>query len=552
MADAETTTGVKKRRACSTCGDEFDTDSDKCPFDGTKLTVIAQKLAPGVELGGRFEVLSPIGDGGMGSVYKCTHKLMKRTVAIKTIHPSLVANGAALKRFQQEAQALSALKHTNILEVYDFFISDDGQPYLVMDYLEGTDLDNFRTQCGPMPWNRAARIFLQVCAGLGHAHQNGIIHRDIKPSNIMLVEEEGQPDVVKIVDFGIAKVREPDEKGGLTATGDVFGSPEYMSPEQCRAQKLDQRSDVYSLGCVMYSTLTGKKPFSSSDSMECMYKQVNELPPAFDPKLDVQPAFEAVVFKAMAKKPEERFQSMAEMSRSITQATGERIGSSPIAAFLKASSKFVAVASGGLVSVAAPPTLAKATAPAEAPSAASASNHLKLYGALAAGAVVIVLTVACLVMSSMKPAAQPGVQSGTIAPAASSASSSTTGASAVQSNTPPMETSSPVSAPPQSVPQSTSASPPDKAPAATPLTAQQIYSANMESGKRAFAVCDWHNAQLCFNAAHHAAHQFGNYDDRFLDALEWQGKVAAKLGDMNLARQAANYVSAIRKRLHKK
>jgi hypothetical protein len=278
----------------------------------------------------------------------------------------------------------------------------------------------------------------------------------------------------------------------------------------------------------------------------------------------VSPAFEAVVFKAMAKKPEERFQSMAEMSRSITQATGERIGSSPIAAFLKASSKFVAAASGGLVSVAAPAqaiseaassltsTSSAPAVPAVAPSAASASNNLKLYGLLAAGGVVILLTVACLVMSSMKRAAQPAAQSGTTAVAPISPSSSTASAFAVQPTTPHQEPSAPVSALTQPGIQIMTASPPATAPSVIPLTAQQIYSVNMDSGKRAFAVCDWHNAQLYFNAAHHAAHQFGNYDDRFLDALEWQGKVAAKLGDMNLARQAANYVSSIRKRLHKK
>ena len=201
---------------------------------------------------------------------------MNRVVAIKTIHMTLMS-GSALKRFQQEAQAISTLNHPNILSVFDFFISEDGQPYLVMDYLQGTNLREVLNTDKKFELSRAIKILIEACSGFEHAHQNGVVHRDIKPANLMLVNSAGSPDFVKIVDFGIAKVvSEAIEEKHLTATGDTFGSPEFMSPEQCRAKTPDARSDIYSLGCVMYLMLTGSSPFISQDPMEIMYKQVHD------------------------------------------------------------------------------------------------------------------------------------------------------------------------------------------------------------------------------------------------------------------------------------
>lgn len=321
MTEEQPNVTKKKRYACATCGEEYtDVEDAKCPFDGTQLTPIAEELVPGAVLGGRFVIIEAISGGAMGKIYKARHQLMKRTIAIKTILPHLVASGAALKRFQQEAEALSSLSHPHILSVFDFFIAEDGQPYLVMDYLEGTNLEQVRTTSGAISPERVVHIFTQVCDALFTAHQAGIIHRDIKPSNIMLVKAGNDPDYVKVIDFGIAKIVVEGEGGSgenLTATGDTFGTPQFMSPEQCRAKPPDARSDIYSLGCVMYTALTGQPPFSAEDPMQCMYKQVNDEPPPFPESLDIPAALREVVSRAMQKDPDKRFHNMEDMGMAI-------------------------------------------------------------------------------------------------------------------------------------------------------------------------------------------------------------------------------------------
>ncbi len=276
-------------------------------------------------IGDKYEVLETIGGGGMGMIYKAKHILMKRIVAIKMMHPQYVSSASNLKRFQQEAQAASALSHPNILAVFDFGLTPAGAPFLVMDFLEGTNLAEVLDEVGLLPDSRATNIFAKACAGLAHAHSKGVIHRDLKPGNIMLVEFDQRKDFVKIVDFGIAKVLpsgDESESAHLTQTGEVFGSPLYMSPEQCRGRNLDIRSDIYSLGCVMYRTLTGSSPFFGQDPMECMYKQVNEAPNKFfetNPDTKAPEALEAIVFKCLAKEPGERYQTMSELKEALLE-----------------------------------------------------------------------------------------------------------------------------------------------------------------------------------------------------------------------------------------
>ncbi len=276
-------------------------------------------------IGDKYEVLETIGGGGMGMIYKAKHILMKRIVAIKMMHPQYVSSASNLKRFQQEAQAASALSHPNILAVFDFGLTPAGAPFLVMDFLEGTNLAEVLDEVGLLPASRATNIFAQACAGLAHAHSKGVIHRDLKPGNIMLVEFDQRKDFVKIVDFGIAKVLpsgDESEASHLTQTGEVFGSPLYMSPEQCRGRNLDIRSDIYSLGCVMYRTLTGSSPFFGQDPMECMYKQVNESPNKFfetNPDMKAPEALEAIVFKCLAKEPADRYQTMLELKEALLE-----------------------------------------------------------------------------------------------------------------------------------------------------------------------------------------------------------------------------------------
>ena len=289
-----------------------------CPDDDTLLTPILLDTMVGTVLADRYEIQEKLGTGGMGLVYKAKHLLMKRLVAIKLMLPQYASNATALKRFQHEAQAASHLNHPNILTVYDFGVTPQGQPYLVMDLLEGTNLSAVLEDSGYLSPERAVNIFSQTCSALAHAHSKDVIHRDLKPGNIMLVEYEGRKDWVQIVDFGMAKILSAvdGEREELTKAGEVFGSPMYMSPEQCMAKELDARSDIYSLGCVMYRTLTGKPAVAGNTAMECFNKHANGEPEPFAsicPELNLSANLEYIVFKAMAKEPGDRFQSMLEL-----------------------------------------------------------------------------------------------------------------------------------------------------------------------------------------------------------------------------------------------
>lgn len=309
------------RKACASCGKEFTGGETTCSDDGTPLTSIRREGLSGT-VAGKYEILSSLGDGGWGTVYKAQHILLQRPVAIKTLHRHMVESGSALKRFKQEALAGSQLDHPHILNVLDFGITDDGVPYIVMDYLEGASLAETLDAGGFMEPRRAMKIFSQVASALAHAHRNGVIHRDLKPANIMLVEHDGVPDYVKIVDFGIAKIvkEDSDETSQLTETGQLFGSPLYMSPEQCTGKNLDGRSDIYSLGCVMYRTLTGQPAFHVRDLPDCIYKHVNETPAAFEyvcPDRPIPAEVETIVFKCLLKNPNNRYQTMTELDDAI-------------------------------------------------------------------------------------------------------------------------------------------------------------------------------------------------------------------------------------------
>jgi eukaryotic-like serine/threonine-protein kinase len=310
------------KKICVACQTEFSQGELTCPNDGTALTTIKQDSLIGSLLGGgRYQIEEKIGSGAMGEVYKAKHCLMKRQVAIKMMHPQTISGANALKRFQKEAEMASALNHPNILAVHDFGVSEEGSPYLVMNYLEGRSLTDEIPDNGHLDVPRALHIFRQLCQGLGHAHEKGVIHRDLKPSNIMLVTLDQDTDFVQILDFGIAKQLSPEgSSDSLTRTGEVFGSPHYMSPEQCRAKPVDARSDIYALGCVMYRVLTGYPPLMGGDLVECLYKHVNEMPVPFSqicPEYNLPDDLEAVIFKAVAKKPEDRYQSMAELKLAL-------------------------------------------------------------------------------------------------------------------------------------------------------------------------------------------------------------------------------------------
>ena len=309
-----------------TCGREFDWETTICPDDNTPLTALGEEdQLVGTTLADRYEIMEVIGGGGMGLVYKARHKLMNRIVAIKMLHKHMISSKDTLKRFQLEAQAASCLSLPNILTVYDFGLTNEGQPYMVMDYLEGTSLADVLEEEHHILPERGVNIFIQACAGLAHAHQKGVLHRDIKPSNIMLVNFGDQADFVKIVDFGIAKLLNQGV-GELTKTGEVYGSPSYMSPEQCRGKETDARSDIYSMGCVMYRTLSGRPLFSGDDIIELLFKQVSEPPAPFDADLNIPADLEAVIFKALAKDAGDRYQTMGEFKEALEKYVDKRAG----------------------------------------------------------------------------------------------------------------------------------------------------------------------------------------------------------------------------------
>lgn len=274
---------------------------------------------------GRFQILSVLGQGGMGMVYKARHVHMDKLVAIKTLVPAAVSDDKSFLRFEQEARAASNLQHPNIISIFDFGRSADGTAYLVMEFLEGKTLEaELIEQIELISLARFERIFTQVCSGMQHAHKKGVIHRDIKPSNLMLLDTEEGKDVVKIVDFGLAKLHSRDKaEQHLTQTGMVMGSPPFMSPEQCRGDELDPRTDIYSLGCVMYAALTGQVPHMGNNSMATIYKHISDVPLPISEVLgatNVPPRLEELVMRTLAKHKDDRPQSMEDLGKSITAA----------------------------------------------------------------------------------------------------------------------------------------------------------------------------------------------------------------------------------------
>jgi eukaryotic-like serine/threonine-protein kinase len=322
-----------EKKGCVTCSNEFGNEHTVCPHDGTRLTPLNQTDLIGTVLDGRYEMQEVLGGGGMGLIYKAKHRLMNRTVAIKVLHKENVTSGDSLKRFRLEAEAVSSLSTPNILTVYDFGVSDQGQPYMVMDYLAGQSLEDVLDAEEHIDSLRGIAIFKQVCLALEHAHDKNIVHRDLKPSNIMLIDYGGQSDFVKIVDFGIAKLlgREDAKLEQLTRTGEIFGSPLFMSPEQCRGQPLDCRTDIYSLGSVMYVTLSGKPLFEVENVLEMFFKQSTEQPAPFSlacPQFNISVRLERIVFKALEKEPSARFQSMAELRTALESVEQELLANS--------------------------------------------------------------------------------------------------------------------------------------------------------------------------------------------------------------------------------
>ena len=301
-------------------------EQDLCPRDGSSMVTVGDDPLLGMVIEGRYKVSSVIGQGSAGTVYLAVQELIGREVAIKVLHDHLVSDEEFIKRFTQEAKASSRLSHPNIITIYDFGVLEKGnRPYIAMDLLRGTTLSNLITERHHLSVEEALPICKQVCGALAEAHRQGVVHRDIKPENIVLVERSGQKLFPIVVDFGIARLLQEDASlGRITRSGTVCGSPTYMSPEQCTSSKVDQRSDIYSLGIVIYEMLTGIVPFESDELVKVMAMHLSQLPVSINsvnPDLHFPSRLEAVVARALTKHPDQRYQSMEEFGLALDDIT---------------------------------------------------------------------------------------------------------------------------------------------------------------------------------------------------------------------------------------
>ncbi len=265
------------QKTCPQCGNSYDAEQRFCPRDGSTL-----RAPPGSDLVGsvvadRYLILKRIGEGGMGQVYLAEHVKMKRKSAVKVMHQGMVHDQDAIQRFNREASNASSIQHPNVAAIYDFGETADGLIYLAMEFVDGEPLTKIIERQGALPAVRAAEITRQTSEALEAAHEMGIVHRDLKPDNIMVARGRAGEDVVKVVDFGIAKAMSNDEQK-VTKTGLAIGTPEYMSPEQLGGDQLDSRTDIYSLGLVTFNMFTGQLPFPAVTSREALIMRLTEKP----------------------------------------------------------------------------------------------------------------------------------------------------------------------------------------------------------------------------------------------------------------------------------
>jgi len=281
---------------------------------------IQEQVVIGDIFSDQYRIISELGSGGMGRVFKAEHRLLKNVIALKILHRHLTGESLSLKRFQIEAKSASKLRHENLVTVTDYGITPGNQPYLVMDYLEGESLAEFLNKHRRLSVSEFLEVFTQVARGLAHAHERGIVHRDLKPSNIMIERDANGRLKAKIIDFGIAKILAQPEVPAehVTQTGAIFGSPLYMSPEQCSGGTIDERADIYSLGCVMFEALTGEVPIKGPSTVETLYMHMRgtsaSITTAF-PELRISAVLTNVVSTAMAHDSANRYQNAGELAK---------------------------------------------------------------------------------------------------------------------------------------------------------------------------------------------------------------------------------------------
>src|SRR5204863_1023663 len=308
-------------RECPTCRSCFSDDILHCPDDGAATT---SSISGEPILDGRYQLERRLGQGGMGVVFKARHIFLKTAHAIKIILPDLVGNDPNLvTRFRQEALAAAAIRHQNIIAVTDFGVVRGTMPFLVMEFVQGKSLQDLMAEEGAMSPRRAFELMQPICAGIAAAHRQGIVHRDLKPLNVMICDEMPIAEAVKILDFGLAKIKSGELLGSFIAaqTTGLMGSPFYMAPEQWSDEPPDARADVYSLGVMLFQMLCGEVPFKGSSIPSIMKKHLTADVPSLASKgVDVPPQIEAVVRHALAKEAAHRTPSADEFARELRQA----------------------------------------------------------------------------------------------------------------------------------------------------------------------------------------------------------------------------------------
>ena len=331
-------------RMCPKCGASFSDDAAICPNDGAPLDLATESAAeqpaeatgsssptpdcdakkPGTIIG-NYCLLQLVGQGGMGRVYLAEHTRLQRKVAIKILRAEFASSPSSVQRFFNEARAVNQINHENIVEITDFVEGDGGETYCIMEFLRGRSLAALLVQENLLLVPRALGIALQICRALAVVHRAGIVHRDLKPGNVFLIERGGQQDYVKLLDFGVAKLGDLSETEATqqTAAGTIIGTPEFMSPEQASGRSIDQRTDIYALGVMLYQMVTGAKPFTGKSFGELLVKHLTLVPPA--PRtISTAPlpaALDALIMQCLAKNPADRPSSMdalADLLRAVS------------------------------------------------------------------------------------------------------------------------------------------------------------------------------------------------------------------------------------------
>ncbi len=427
-------TGPKAATAlrCPTCDARYDSDASFCALDGSKLAAAdpgGDQLL-GTVLAERYRIVKLIGQGGMGRVYRATHVNINKQFAIKVLRPEVTALPSTVVRFRQEARAASSIGHENIIQIEDFATLPDGSVYLAMEFLEGEPLDTRMGRTPALPLPEALDIAAQVGRGLYAAHEKGIVHRDLKPANVFLSRKPsvlalaGPSGVVaKILDFGIAKVSGVDATPALTQTGAIFGTPLYMSPEQAMGQPLDHRTDIYSMGVILYEMATGQVPFKADSAVQVLSQHIAGVvvaPSVAAPARQIPAALDAVVLKALAKEPGARFATMSELVTALSAVTAPSASRSVSAPVAVAAAVASSTTPPSPLAQSVPPLAAATTPPA--PSLTSASPSSSKRGLVIGAVLLIGLLVggAALLLRQPKAPGVPDLPVRALAPPAAS------------------------------------------------------------------------------------------------------------------------------------